>query len=101
MARRTSRTRSRTTPATQIQVNVRVERALHDALGAVAREERRSIAQAARQLMEEGLRHRTAGRPIADDLRADEIGELAQHGGAFDWLREEPDLYDEGSGEPL
>lgn len=83
------------------QVNIRVESALYRALEAIARQERRSVPQAARLLLEEGLRQRTNGRPIGDDTPSSDIAALAAAGGAFDWLAEEPDLYDDTCGEPL
>lgn len=83
------------------QVNVRIEPALYQALQTLARQERRSVPQAARQLMEEGLQHRVVGRAIVDDASGQEIATLAAAGGAFDWLGEEPDLYDDICGEPL
>jgi hypothetical protein len=30
-----------------------------------------------------------------------ELAALAQHGGAFDWLSDEPDLYTDEDGEPV
>ena len=45
------------------------------------------------------------GQPVAvSELpapTADELLLLAQHGGAFDWLAEEPDIYLADDGEPL
>lgn len=32
---------------------------------------------------------------------SNELAAVAQHGGAFDWLRDEPDLYDAADGEPV
>ncbi len=87
--------------SSQKQINIRVEPALYRALEAIARQERRSIPQAARLLLEEGLRQRTGGRLSQDDTPGFEIASLAQAGGAFDWLAEEPDLYDDDCGEPL
>ena len=96
------KTRSKETPARRKQVNLRVEPALYQALETVARQERRSVPQAARQLMEEGLRqHHAGGRRPADHTAAHEIGALAASGGAFDWLVDEPELYDDTSGEPV
>lgn len=83
------------------QINVRLEPTLYRALEALARQERRSVPQTAQQLMEEGLRQRVGGRAIADDISSQEITALAAAGGAFDWLAEEPDLYDDTCGEPL
>ena len=67
----------------------------------LARQERRSIAQAARQLLEDGLRQRLGSRVIEDDTSGQEIAILAAAGGAFDWLAAEPDVYDDTCGEPL
>jgi hypothetical protein len=39
-------------------------------------------------------------RPATRAPTAAEMTLLAQHGGAFDWLAEEPDLYTEADGEP-
>ena len=83
------------------QVNVRIEPALYRALETLARHERRSVPQAARRLMEDGLRQRLGGPALGDDTRTEEIASLARAGGAFDWLEEEPDLYDDSSGEPV
>jgi hypothetical protein len=83
------------------QVNLRIDAPLYEAVEAVARRERRSVAQMARWLLEEGLRVRTTGSTPVDDTRADDIGTLAARGGGFDWLADEPDLYDDRSGEPL
>ncbi len=93
--RRTARTDRRK------QVNIRIEREVYQALAALARQERRSVSQAARQLLEESLQQHLEGRAIADDTPGQAIGPLAAAGGAFDWLAEEPDLYDDTCGEPL
>jgi hypothetical protein len=81
-------------------VNVRVELAFYRALEAVARQDRRSVPQIARHLMEDGLRQRTAGPAPVDDTSAHEIARLASGGGGFEWLADEPELYGPGSGEP-
>jgi hypothetical protein len=83
------------------QVNIRVEAALYHALESIARRERRSIPQVARLLLEEGLHHRAGGKVGIDDAPGSEIAALAAAGGAFDWLVEEPDLYDDACGEPI
>jgi hypothetical protein len=92
---------SKAAPSRQKQVNVRVEPALYQALEAVARQERRSVPQAARELMEAGLRHHLGGLSPTDDTPAREMAALAAGGRAFDWLENEPELYDDTSGEPL
>jgi len=99
------RARTRKKKATRMdrrrQVNVRVEPALYQALEALARQEGRSVSQAARQSIEAGLRQRLGSLAVADDTSGQEIAALAAAGGAFDWLAEEPDLYDDTCGEPL
>lgn len=83
------------------QLNIRITLPLYQALETFAKQERRSVSQAVRQLMEDGLRQRLE-RPVAtDDTPGQDIAALAQAGGAFDWLAQEPDLYDDTTGEPL
>lgn len=38
---------------------------------------------------------------VIDDVSSRELAEIAQHGGAFDWLDDEPDLYTDADGEPV
>ena len=38
---------------------------------------------------------------VIDDITADDLAAVAQHGGAFDWLQDEPDLYSLEDGEPV
>ena len=83
------------------QVNVRVEPRVYEALEAVARRERRSISQLSRQLLESGLRDRLGDTTAGEEVSSHDIASLARDGGGFDWLDEEPDLYDEDSGEPM
>ena len=47
-------------------------------------------------------------RPVAkltslagDEVSSDDIARLAMAGGAFDWLADEPDLYDDTCGEAI
>ncbi len=82
------------------QINIRVESSFYRTLEAVARNERRSVPQTAQHLLEEGLRRRL-GRPVLDDAPAEELAALAAAGGAFEWLADEPELYDDTCGEPL
>ncbi len=94
-----SRARAERRVSERRQLNVRIGESLYLAVVALARNERRSIPQTALQLMEEGLRQRVEGRS-GDHLPATDIARLAEIGVAFSWLDEEPDLYDERSGEP-
>ncbi len=47
----------------------------------------------------------TGGEPLVptidDDPSSEELAILAQRGGSFDWLADEPDLYSEKDGEPV
>ncbi len=36
-----------------------------------------------------------------EELSAAEMTQIALHGGAFDWLKDEPDLYSDADGEPV
>lgn len=85
----------------QKQINIRVPVGLYRTLAAVARRERRSVPQTARLLMESGLRQIAGGRSPEDDTAGTHIAALAMAGTAFDWLADEPDLYDDTSGEPV
>lgn len=39
--------------------------------------------------------------PPGDSPTSAELAALAQHGGAFDWLADEPELYTLSDGEPV
>ena len=44
------------------------------------------------------------GRPVEyspDEVTSADLARLAERGGAFDWLAEEPDIYSALDGEPL
>jgi hypothetical protein len=45
------------------------------------------------------------GQPVAlsaaEEPRSQQLAVLAQKGGAFDWLADEPDLYSANDGEPM
>ena len=38
---------------------------------------------------------------VIDDESADDLAIIAQHGGALDWLEDEPDLYSDEDGEAV
>ena len=85
----------------QKQVNIRVGTALYCVLESIAHKEKRSISQAARLLLEEGLRDRIGGSGAGDDTLGSEVAVLAAAGGAFTWLADEPNDYDDTCGEPV
>jgi hypothetical protein len=39
--------------------------------------------------------------PVEDEVSATDLAILAERGGAFDWLGDEPDVYTPDDGEPL
>ena len=82
------------------QVNIRVDAGLYRSVESVARQERRTVPQTARILLEEGLRAHSGHGYLSDDAQSSDIADLAMAGGAFDWLADEPDLYDDKCGEP-
>ena len=86
---------------TRKQVHIRIQPSLYRALEAVARQEHSSVPQAARLLLEESLERRADSGSKADDTRGADIATLALAGNAFQWLEDEPDLYDDTCGEPL
>ena len=85
----------------QKQVNIRIDSSLYRTLQTLAEQERRSVPQTALHLLEDGLRQRIKGQIIPDDISSRDIAALAAAGGAFDWLADEPDVYDDTCGEPL
>jgi hypothetical protein len=38
---------------------------------------------------------------VIADLPSTDLAAVAQHGGSFDWLEDEPDLYSDQDGEPV
>jgi hypothetical protein len=100
-AKKKTSTAKRTATVRRKQVNIRLEAALYQTLQAIAGRERRSVPQTALHLLEAGLRQRIGGQISRDDTPSREIAALAAAGGAFDWLADEPDLYDDTCGEPL
>jgi hypothetical protein len=100
-ARKILNTIKRTPTVRRTQVNIRLEAALYRTVQAIARQERRSVPQTALHLLEAGLRQRLGGQGSRDDTPSREIAALAAAGGAFDWLADEPEMYDDTCGEPL
>jgi len=82
------------------QVNIRIDAPLYGVLQRLARQDGRSVPQMAQRLIEDGLRQRAGGHAGGDDVPSAQLAALAVSGGAFDWLADEPDLYDDASGEP-
>ena len=85
----------------QRQLNIRIDPAFYQAIESLARKDRRSVAQTATHLLEDGLRGLMNQAGAFDDTPGTEVAGLAAKGGAFAWLADEPDLYDDTCGEPL
>ena len=85
----------------QKQLNIRIGASLYQQLEVLARQEKRSVAQLARLLLEEAIQHRLQNPHPKEDTTGDDIAVLAAAGGTFDWLADEPDLYNDTCGEPV
>lgn len=83
------------------QLNLRLDDPFYRTLKAVAQAERRSVPQMGQLLLEEALRSRGLLPAPSSDPSGTGIVTLAQAGGAFAWLEEEPDLYTGTDGEPV
>ena len=71
----------------QRQVNIQVESALYQTLEAIAMAEKRSVPEAAKELVAEGVQYRISQDNSFKDLTSGEMVALAMAGGAFSWLR--------------
>jgi hypothetical protein len=83
------------------QIVIDIDDGLYHALVAIARQESHSVPQAARLLLDEGLRQRTGQRSTADEVPSTEISVMAMAAGSFGWLVDESDLYNDACGEPI
>jgi hypothetical protein len=83
------------------QVNVQLSDEQLRSLRRFAERHNRPVAQ----LIEDYLAYLLAGgapvRSQADEPSDRELAALADHGGAFDWLADEPDIYSADDGEPV
>lgn len=89
------------TETLQRKVNLSLDADVYQDLEAVARQEHRSVPQTAQQLLQDGLRLRQTMTEMTGEVSSTQIAAIAIAGGAFDWLADEPDLYDDTSGEPV
>lgn len=96
-----TRKEARSAEGGQRQVNVRLDLRLYQTLESVARQERRTVPQVVRHLIEDVLLQRVGVGQVVEDIPAWEVTRLATAGRGFDWLEYEPDLYDDRFGEPL
>lgn len=78
------------------QLNVKLTDEQHDALRRYAVRRRSPVAWIIKDYVDA-----LVVRELDAEVRAHETTQLAAHGGAFDWLAEEPDLYTWEDGEPV
>lgn len=84
----------------QIYLQIALQPTAYHVLERMAQEQQQSVSQVVQQLIEAQLAHPRA-YICDDDIPTDEITKLVAAGGAFDWLAEEPDLYDDTCGEAV
>jgi hypothetical protein len=83
------------------QLNVKLSQEQIEALRSYAQRRRTAVSWLIRDYIAYLLK---GGAPISlanDELSAREIGRLAEYGGAFNWLADEPDLDSSSDGEPV
>jgi hypothetical protein len=72
------------------------------ALGDLAADEGRAVAALLREYVAYLLAGgQPVGRTSGESTSPRELAALAQHGGAFNWLADEPDVYGPDDGEPV
>lgn len=84
----------------QIHLQITLQPTAYRTLERLAQEGQQSVAQVVQQLIEAQITH-PRQYICDDDIPADEIAKLVAAGGAFDWLADEPDLYDNTCGEAV
>lgn len=84
------------------QLNVKINPERLEALRRYAERRRTPVSWLIKDYVEYLL---AGGEPLAppagDAPTSAELAALAQHGGAFDWLADEPELYSAEDGEPV
>lgn len=78
------------------QLNVKLSQAQHDALRRYAARRRTPVAWLIKDYITSLVE-----RERAQAVGAHEPTQLAAHGGAFDWLADEPDIYTDEDDEPI
>lgn len=78
------------------QLNVKLSQAQHEALRRYAARRRTPVAWLIKDYIDS-----LVVRELDAEVRAHDSTQLAAHGGAFDWLADEPDVYTWEDGEPV
>ena len=83
-----------------IQVQIALQPEMYNVLERIARQEQQSVSQTVQHLLQEKLVQADADT-LEVDISAASIAQLAMAGQAWDWLADEPDLYDDACGEAV
>ncbi|HEV8636898.1 MAG TPA: CopG family transcriptional regulator [Chloroflexota bacterium] len=84
------------------QLNVKLDQERLSALRRYADRRRTPISWLIRDYVDYLVAGGLPVRPAVDDVPSGmELARLAQEGGSFDWLADEPDLYSDADGEPV
>lgn len=83
------------------QLNVKLSEEQVDALRKYANRRRTPVAWLIKDYIDYLLKGGKPVTPSADDLPSPQLVELAEHGGAFDWLADEPEVYSDADGEAV
>ena len=83
------------------QLNVKLSEERLEALRRLAARRRTPVSWLIKDYVDYLLAGGEPIAPPADDLTPAQLAQLAQHGGSFDWLADEPDVYTLKDGEPV
>ena len=84
-----------------IQVQIALQPEMYNVLKRIARQEQQSVAQTVQHLLQETLGPQAEADTSEVDISAGHIAQLAMAGEAWNWLADEPDLYDDACGEAV
>ena len=83
------------------QINVRLNDERYESLRRYASSRRTPVAWLIKDYIDYLLAGGEPVTPSDEVVTASDLATIAQHGRAFDWLAEEPDLYSRSDGEPV
>jgi hypothetical protein len=83
------------------QLNVQLDDRSIEALERFSARQRTPVAWLLKDYIAYLLGGGTPVRLDSDAVSAQQLGEIAQHGGSFEWLADEPEIYTADDGAPL
>ena len=83
------------------QLNVKLDEQQLQSLKRYAARRRTPVSWLIKDYVDYLLRGGAPITPPEDEVPAGDLTALAEQGGAFEWLRDEPDLYSAEDGEPV